>query len=565
MVNQGKRILVFASYATKDANLFKISELAEILTEYDEIHNVLFWQEDMHDNIIEYMNDNLGKCDVMLLFCSPNSMKSVPVKKEWTAADAMGKPIIPIFIKTVHIPPLLRSRLGVEFDTFDFQKTIQALYDLILKKFQKLKIVEPTSLEKKISTNRKKYDYFVNLGENYVKSKQYKEALNNYQNAHKASEELYDANLTIEINNIIKQTENLIKKDREEKEKVRREAQLRQIISFRSAQILQFEADVLQEIEKLTNNQFTLVNKVEFATKMSFSAENQRVNGIGLYECGVSILPESIGNLTSLTHLVLSFNELTTLPDSIGNLALLEMLNLRRNKLTTLPDSIGNLASLTHLNLSSNELTTLPNSIGNLKSLQTLQLIRNQLTTLPESITKLEIIKILRFSYMLNLESNRLTNLPESIGNLTSLSHLNLSSNELTTLPDSIGNLKSLKTLQLIRNQLTTLPESITKLESLEILRLSYNKLKNLPESIGTLTSLEMLNLESNKLTILPESIGNLTSLEKLYLGKNHLTTLPESISNLKSLEILFLRENHLTTLPESIKILEKRGVSIYK
>ena len=57
METQGKKILIFVSYATKDANLFKISELAEALTEYDEIHDVLFWQEDMQDNIIEYMNE----------------------------------------------------------------------------------------------------------------------------------------------------------------------------------------------------------------------------------------------------------------------------------------------------------------------------------------------------------------------------------------------------------------------------------------------------------------------------------------------------------------------------
>ena len=136
-------------------------------------------------------------------------MISIPVKKEWTAADAMGKPIIPIFIKTDHIPPLLRSRLGVEFDTFNFQKNIQTLYDLILKKSQKLETVEPASLEKEISKDRKKYDYFVNLGKNYVKSKQYQEALKNYQQAHKASEELYDANQMIEIKEIIKQTPRL--------------------------------------------------------------------------------------------------------------------------------------------------------------------------------------------------------------------------------------------------------------------------------------------------------------------------------------------------------------------
>ena len=131
-----KGILVFLSYATKDAPLYRIKEIAEELTKFPEILDVLYWQEDMQDNIIEYMNDNLGRCHVILLFCSQNALDSEPVKKEWTAADAMGKPILPIFLKTDHIPPLLRSRLGVEFDKFDFKKNITILYELIIKKSQ---------------------------------------------------------------------------------------------------------------------------------------------------------------------------------------------------------------------------------------------------------------------------------------------------------------------------------------------------------------------------------------------------------------------------------------------
>ncbi|MHA1191029.1 MAG: toll/interleukin-1 receptor domain-containing protein [Promethearchaeota archaeon] len=126
--------LVFMSYATKDAPLFRVKEIAEELTRFPEIFDVLYWQEDMQDNIIEYMNDNLGRCHVVLLFCSPNALESGPVKKEWTAADAMGKPILPIFLKPDHIPPLLRSRLGVEFDQFDFKNNITAIYELIIKK-----------------------------------------------------------------------------------------------------------------------------------------------------------------------------------------------------------------------------------------------------------------------------------------------------------------------------------------------------------------------------------------------------------------------------------------------
>jgi hypothetical protein len=127
-------ILVFVSYATKDAEIFKIKEISKNLSKRDKINNVLYWQENMKDNIIKYMNDNLGKCDVMLLFCSPNALASEPVEKEWTAADIMRKPIIPIFNDPDHIPPLLKTRLGVKFDPFDFQKNTHEIYNLILKK-----------------------------------------------------------------------------------------------------------------------------------------------------------------------------------------------------------------------------------------------------------------------------------------------------------------------------------------------------------------------------------------------------------------------------------------------
>ncbi|MFX1413812.1 MAG: TIR domain-containing protein, partial [Promethearchaeota archaeon] len=111
----GKKILIFISYATKDADWFKVQEIARSLTTYHEIEKVFYWQEDMKDNIYEYMDEYLGKCDLMLLFCSPNALKSKPIMKEWTAADSMEIPIIPVFFSSEHIPPLLKSRLGVKF------------------------------------------------------------------------------------------------------------------------------------------------------------------------------------------------------------------------------------------------------------------------------------------------------------------------------------------------------------------------------------------------------------------------------------------------------------------
>lgn len=128
---------VFFSYASQDGELLKVKEIAKALTQFNKIKNVLFYEGESYDDFVKYMNDTLGKCDILVLFCSPNALKSEYVEKEWTAAEANKIPIVPIFFKPVHIPPLLKSRIGVEFDTFDLQKTIDEIYNLILKKIEK--------------------------------------------------------------------------------------------------------------------------------------------------------------------------------------------------------------------------------------------------------------------------------------------------------------------------------------------------------------------------------------------------------------------------------------------
>ncbi|MFX1258288.1 MAG: leucine-rich repeat domain-containing protein [Promethearchaeota archaeon] len=297
------------------------------------------------------------------------------------------------------------------------------------------------------------------------------------------------------------------------------------------------QAKALKDLVDLIGKNIPLVEKIEYNT-FGVKMEADKVVGLGLNNRGLSTLPESIGNLSSLKELDLRYNKLTTLPESIGNLSSLKELDLNHNKLTTLPESITKLESLQTLNLGWYQLTTLPESIGNLSSLKELDLSYNKLTTLPESITKLESLK------ELNLKENKLTTLPELIGDLKSLKELNLKENKLTTLPESIGNLKSLTYLDLSLNKLKILPETISNLKLLQTLDLTFNELLTLPESIGNLKSLKELRLFRNKLTTLPESIGNLSSLKELDLWNNQLSTLPESLRKCKNLETISLRGN---------------------
>ena len=124
-----------------------------------------------------------------------------------------------------------------------------------------------------------------------------------------------------------------------------------------------------------------------------FTTKNGHVVRLGLPEKGLTVLPESFGDFTSLQEVVLFGNELVTLPESFGDLKSLRFLNLVRNKLSILPESFGNLNSIQILFINDNKLKTLPESFGQLKSLQRLNLSNNQLVTLPRS-----------FSNLLNLE-----------------------------------------------------------------------------------------------------------------------------------------------------------------
>ncbi|SNR14349.1 leucine-rich repeat domain-containing protein [Tenacibaculum jejuense] len=171
-------------------------------------------------------------------------------------------------------------------------------------------------------------------------------------------------------------------------------------------------------------------------------------------------IPTEIGSLSSLIYLDLSNNSLTSLPAGIGDFAVLEELritgqnnvNTREKTLTILPDEIGNITSLKQLYLQDNKLTSLPNTIDGLIALEQLYLgdgsgRGNELSSLPATIGNLNALKIL------DIEYNRLTSLPEEIGDLSNLENLSVANQVtfdggttyyLTSLPLSINNLSSL-------------------------------------------------------------------------------------------------------------------------
>ena len=232
-----------------------------------------------------------------------------------------------------------------------------------------------------------------------------------------------------------------------------------------------------------------------------------------IFDCMITVLPDSIEKLTKLTTLTLyKFANLTVLPVSIGNLTQLTKLDLYGCKaLTILPESIGKLTQLKALSLGDcTKLTELPKTIGNLTQLINLALFNCKvLTILPESIGKLTKLT------SLDLQScASLTVLPEEIGNLTQLEYLHLGQcASLINLPDVIGKLTKLKTLSLLGcKALTILPDTIAQLTQLSMIFINdCNSLSQLPTNLWLLTHLKYLCMDDKHKYII-------TNWEILYL-----------------------------------------------
>lgn len=432
-------VKVFFSYATSDRDLYQIPRVAEILEGKSYIDVVFYWEGSASGSIIEYMNNCVKASDTCVFFYSKAAASSGPIKKERDMAVYQGKHIIPVFMDIKDVPEILQIETGVDASDKTIEEVSNKIYHLINLKYKelnrKIKELIPTLkkiLQKKIHVSLKELAREIPVDLELIKL-----SLDKFTIHHEDSNE-YWINL-------------------EEFPKT--------IIPFRGAKILYYEEEVLLELENHINliynttKEFKLVNKIEHNTQMGFTVDNYRITGVGLYNCGITTLPESIGFLSSLKVLGLGDNKLSNLPLSIKQLISIQVIILEFNNFEALPPSISNLTSIQELYLRHNKITKISESIKNLKMLKRLDLGNNNLT----------------FIY------------PKSIENLVSLKHLRLSHNQLTDLPESIGYLNSIQLIELNNNPLTSLPETMVNLKSLKFLYLKGTNIKEIPASLPDL------------------------------------------------------------------------------
>ena len=91
------------------------------------------------------------------------------------------------------------------------------------------------------------------------------------------------------------------------------------------------QARFIDELERLIEKSLPSVKKIEPKT-FGMKIFDGDIVGIGLYDCGLKTIPESIRNLSKLEILNLDYNKLTTLPEAITNLFSLKELRLFHNK-----------------------------------------------------------------------------------------------------------------------------------------------------------------------------------------------------------------------------------------
>ena len=105
------------------------------------------------------------------------------------------------------------------------------------------------------------------------------------------------------------------------------------------------EQKFLIYLEKLIGLSITEVSDLQSYT-FGYTIENNHVDGLSLFSCGLTIIPEKITTLRFLKKLLVRGNKLRVIPDELCFISSLDTLDLSENRLVKLPKVIYSLSSL---------------------------------------------------------------------------------------------------------------------------------------------------------------------------------------------------------------------------
>jgi hypothetical protein len=111
------------------------------------------------------------------------------------------------------------------------------------------------------------------------------------------------------------------------------------------------DAEILRKLENFMGREIFPAKVINWNNR-GFLIENNRLTGLGLYNCGLKILPEFLGGLNSLKNLYIARNNIADIPDFISELKSITKLYIAFNELSNFPESILDLKNLHYLSLS---------------------------------------------------------------------------------------------------------------------------------------------------------------------------------------------------------------------
>ncbi|CAL4968242.1 unnamed protein product [Urochloa decumbens] len=307
----------------------------------------------------------------------------------------------------------------------------------------------------------------------------------------------------------------------------------------------------LQQLE-LASNSFTGKVPSSLGNLRMLNDLNLQINRLEANDRQSWEFIERLSNYSNLQLLSLNNNHFEgTIPDSIGKLSNnLQVLGLGTNKLSgIIPTSFRNLTGLTKLELSYNNLNgPILEWAGNMKNLEGIALDANNFTgSIPSSMSNLTKLTVLSLA-----ENGFEGPIAPSLGSLPLLAYLNLSYNNLQgNIPKEIFHPKSsMTTCVLSYNKLEgPIPPEITNLGQLTELYLSSNKLTGeIPTTLGNCEELNIIKMDRNYLSgNISTTFSNLKSLTQLNLSHNNLSGfIPIQLGDLQNLTQLDLSYNDL-------------------
>ncbi|KAI8512939.1 hypothetical protein Bbelb_095780 [Branchiostoma belcheri] len=250
-----------------------------------------------------------------------------------------------------------------------------------------------------------------------------------------------------------------------------------------------------------------------------------------------------IKGLKSLKSLIFHLGYFNAIEaNAFAGLSHLQRLDLTHGAFETLTfhdKAFSGLSSLTHLNLAQNRISTLPQYVfEGLSSLTHLDLSQNELKTshaqLPETLDYLD----LSHNKRLGIETLRLDN------------------NGITEIGEGLPAIRrSLKTMTLSHNQIHRIKTGqLTWHDQLEHLDLSHNEINTvMPSAFRGLSRLQFLDLGNNKIQYITkttfEGLGNLRHLN---LAANRIAVIGDAFQRLYGLRHLNLRSNRLAVLNQT-------------